>query len=110
MRVPYYIVVDEEEYEDYFDVISDEDLEKAGISTGIFSVFTRDKGVKNRLMYQAEQLYTNAVKEKRPLTRQEALLEAMNLLSSGSSGTTAPTNGPTPRGKQKDSFAGTPIK
>lgn len=101
---------EKDEYEDYFDVISDEDLEKAGISTGIFSMFTRDKGVKNRLMYKAEQIYTNAVKQKRPLTRQEALLEAMGLLSSGSSDTTVPISGPTPRGKQKDSFAGTPIK
>ena len=101
---------EKEEYEDYFDVISDEDLEKAGISTGIFSVFTRDKGVKNRLMYQAEQIYTNKIKQNIPITRQEALLEAMGLLSSSSPDTTVPTSGPTPRGKQKDSFAGTPIK
>ena len=94
------------EYEDYFDVISDEDLEKAGISTGIFSRFTQDKGVKNRLMYQAEQIYTNAVKQKRKLTRQEALLEAMGMLSSGSSDTTAPTNGATPRRQvQQDKFS-----
>lgn len=98
---------EKKEYEDYFDVISDEDLEKAGISTGIFSVFTRDKGVKNRLMYQAEQIYTNKIKQNIKITRQEALLEAMDILSSSSPDTTAPTNGPTPRGKQvkQDKFS-----
>ncbi len=100
---------EKKEYEDYFDIISDEELEKAGVSTGIFANITGDKGAKNRLMYQAEQIYTNAVKQKRPLTRQQALLEAMNITSSGSS--VVPTaDGATPRGQQKDSFVGTPIK
>jgi len=97
---------EKDEYEDYFDVISDKDLEKAKISTGVFSVFTRDKGVKNRLMYQAEQIYTNKIKQNIPITRQEALLEAMGILSSSSPNTTAPTNGATPRRQvQKDKFS-----
>jgi hypothetical protein len=100
---------EKEEYEDYFDIISDEELEKAGVSTGIFAKLTGDKGAKSRLMYQAEQIYTNAVKQKRPLTRQQALLEAMNITSSGSS-VVPTTDGATPRGQQKDSFVGTPIK
>ncbi len=100
---------EKDEYEDYFDIISDEELEKAGVSTGIFAKVTGDKGAKNRIMYQAEQIYTNAVKQKRPLTRQQALLEAMNITSSGSS-VVPTTSGATPRGQQKDSFVGTPIK
>lgn len=97
---------EEEEYELYFEDLSEEDKEKAGISDFPFGIF-KDKDSRKKLFFKAERLFTNNPE----LGREGALKQALQESKTGDISVPDEKTTRTRRQvQQEDSFAGTPIK
>lgn len=92
---------EEEEYELYFEDLSEEDKEKAGISDFLFGMF-KDKESRKRLFFKAERIFTNNPE----LGREGALKQALKESKTGDISVPDAEVTRTRRQVQRDKYSG----